>query len=74
MSATPAVQVRRARNADLPVIMALYADPELDDGVVLELPEAEAILERMATYPNYALYVAERDGEIVGNVRATNHG
>ena len=42
------------------------ADPELDDGVVLGLPEAEAIFERMATYPNYALYVAERDGEIVG--------
>lgn len=56
--------VRRAEKPDLPAVLALYA--ELNRGRAVPLAEAEAILDRFAAYPDYALYVAERDGGVVG--------
>src|SRR5262245_22122755 len=64
--ATP-VLIRQATAADLPGVLALYAQPELDDGVVLPLDEAARLLERFDRYPDYTLYVAEQDGAIVGS-------
>ncbi len=58
--------IRQAGAADLPGVLALYAQPALDNGNVLPLAEAEAILARFARYPDYALYVAEEGGAIVG--------
>jgi len=60
------VSCRAASKADLPGVLRLYAQPELDDGDVLPVAEAERIFERMATYPDYRLYVALCDGSIVG--------
>lgn len=60
------VECRAATRADLPEILRLLAQPDLDDGKVLPLAEAERILERMARYPDYRVYVAERDGRVVG--------
>ena len=57
---------REANRADLPAVLALYAQPELDGDRVLGAPEAERILERMARYPDYRLYVAEAGGLVVG--------
>lgn len=57
---------RAASKADLPEILPLYAQPDFDDGKVLSLSEAERIFERMAHYPDYALYVAVCNGQIVG--------
>jgi GNAT superfamily N-acetyltransferase len=34
---------------------------------VLPLETARAVLRRFADYPDYTLYVAERDGEVVGS-------
>jgi GNAT superfamily N-acetyltransferase len=51
---------------DLPEILRLYAQPDLDDGKVLPLSEAERIFERMVRYPDYKIYVAVCDGHIVG--------
>jgi ribosomal protein S18 acetylase RimI-like enzyme len=62
----PSLTCRPASRADLPGILRLYAQPDLDDGRVLLLPEAEAIFDRMRRYPNYKLYVALRDGNIAG--------
>ncbi len=58
--------VREATAADLPAVLALYAQPELDAGAALPLAEAEAVFARMRAYPDYRLYVAELDGRVVG--------
>ncbi|MDC8449653.1 MAG: GNAT family N-acetyltransferase [Nitrospira sp.] len=57
---------RAASQADLPGILRLYAQPDLDDGKVLPLSEAERIFERMARYPDYTIYVAAYNDQIVG--------
>ncbi len=58
--------IREAERRDLPGVLALYAQPDLDDGVVLPLHDAERIFARFAHYPDYTLYVAEQGGRIVG--------
>lgn len=59
--------IEPAQKTDLPGVLALYAQPEIDDGEVLPILEAEAIFARFARYPDYSLYVA-RDGDaIVGS-------
>ena len=59
--------MRPALKADLPAVLALYAQPEIDDGDVLPLDAAERLLERFGDYPDYTLYVAEQGGEVVGS-------
>lgn len=56
---------RAASKADLPEILRLYAQPDLDDGKVLSLSEAERLFERMARYPDYTIYVAVCDDHII---------
>ena len=58
--------VRPATPADLPDVLALYAQPDLDDGRILPLSEAEAVFARFAAYPYYKLYVGEKQGTLVG--------
>jgi GNAT superfamily N-acetyltransferase len=57
---------RAASKADLPDVLRLYAQPDLDDGNVLSVAEAERIFDRMTSYPDYQLYVAVTDGKVVG--------
>jgi len=61
------VEVRKASAADIPAVLGLYAQPDLDDGNVLTVDEAVALFERFDRYPDYTLYVAEQDDEIVGS-------
>ncbi|MDP2297212.1 MAG: GNAT family N-acetyltransferase [Pseudolabrys sp.] len=63
---TDTLTIREADRDDLSGVLALYAQPDLDDGVVLSLYDAERIFARFARYPDYTLYVAEQDGRIVG--------
>ena len=58
--------IREAERDDLPGVLALYAQPDLDDGAILPLYDAERVFARFARYPDYTLYVAEQDGRIVG--------
>jgi GNAT superfamily N-acetyltransferase len=58
--------VREALVADLPAVLELYSQLELDGAEVLSLEEARQIYDRMTRYPDYRLYVAEIDGRIVG--------
>ncbi len=60
------VTCRAALKNDLPGVLALYAQPDLDDGETLSLPEAERLFERMGQYPDYHLHVAVKGEEIVG--------
>src|SRR5689334_11750420 len=63
----PAIQMRLANEGDLPGILALYAQPEIDNGDVLSNDDAQEIFARFANYPDYVLYVAEQNGVIVGS-------
>jgi GNAT superfamily N-acetyltransferase len=65
-SPSPALSIRAATAADLPSVLALYAQPEIDAGQILPLDQAEAIFRRMRSYPNYTLYVASLGDRIVG--------
>jgi GNAT superfamily N-acetyltransferase len=58
--------IREATHADLPGVLALYAQPDMDDGHVLPLQDAESLFARFAQYPDYKVYVAEQDRQIVG--------
>jgi GNAT superfamily N-acetyltransferase len=62
-----AARIRPADASDLPAVLALYAQPDLDNGTVLDVAEAERIHARFADYPDYTLYVAEAGGRIVGS-------
>jgi GNAT superfamily N-acetyltransferase len=66
MNAAPAIAIRAATKADLPDVLALYAQPGVDDGNVLARADAEKLFARFSSYPDYTLYVAEIGGEIVG--------
>lgn len=57
--------IRQATSHDLPSILQLYADV-LDKGKVLTLPEAEVLFQKMSSYPNYKVYVAEIEHQVVG--------
>ncbi|MDA0269282.1 MAG: GNAT family N-acetyltransferase [Cyanobacteria bacterium] len=60
------LQVRPAEKADLPAVLNLYRQPDLDDGEALTLEAAQQLLAKIQTYPSYQLYVAEGAGQIVG--------
>ena len=61
------VMVRKAGAADIAAVLALYAQPDLDDGKILNAEEGVALFARFSRYPDYTLYVAEQDREIVGS-------
>jgi GNAT superfamily N-acetyltransferase len=61
------LSIREATRDDLPAVLALYADPSLDNGVVLNIDEAEAIYDAFGHYPSYRLFVALHSGRIVGS-------
>ena len=65
--ATETIDIAAAGAGDLPGVLALYAQPEIDDGDVLPVQDAERILARFTRYPDYTLYVARQDGAIVGS-------
>ncbi len=58
--------IRQATEADLPAVLALYAQPGLDDGDTLSIEQAQAVLAEFARYPNYRLFVACDGTEVVG--------
>ncbi len=57
---------RQADKTDLPGVLCLYAQPELDNGRVLSLETAEQLFERMQNYPDYHLHVALCNNQVVG--------
>jgi GNAT superfamily N-acetyltransferase len=57
---------REASKEDLPEVLRLYAQPDLDDGRTLSLVQAEYIFDLMECYPYYKVYVSVRENHIVG--------
>lgn len=60
------MDIREATVDDLPAILALYAQPALDNGRCLTVNQAAAIFRTMQSYPCYKLFVAEQDERVVG--------
>lgn len=60
------VFIREAEKTDLPYILDIYNQPDMDDGEVLSLEEAQTILDKISTYPHYKLFVAVQNNEIIG--------
>lgn len=65
--------IREATEDDLPAVLALYAQPAMDNGKVLTLDEAKQLLAQFRQYPSYRLWVAceaasdvNSGGEVVG--------
>lgn len=50
--------IREATEDDLPAVLSLYAQPDMDNGKVLTLPEAKNVLAQFRQYPSYRLWVA----------------
>lgn len=70
------ITLRIATADDISAVLQLYAQPGLDDGKILSVPEAQQIWQRFASYPNYKLFVAcetgnstdpATSGEVVGS-------
>ena len=59
------VAIRIAEEKDLPDILALYAEA-YEQRPGLTVGEAKVIFDRIKTYPDYHVYVAELDGRIAG--------
>ena len=62
----PILNIRIARETDLPDILRLYQQPDLDDGQALPLSAAIAGFHKIQQYPSYRLWVAELGDRIVG--------
>ena len=58
--------IREALEADLPSIMALYGQPDFDNGVVADLAGAQEFLAVIGRYPDYRIYVAEAAIGVIG--------
>jgi len=60
------IHVRQATVADLPCVLALYAQPAMDNGKVLTIEKAQQLFAQFSQYPNYRLFVASEDDIVVG--------
>lgn len=66
MSKVESLAIRSATQEDIQDLLALYAQPSLDDGQKLKLEEAAHLLDRIQTYPDYTVYVVQSGNLIVG--------
>jgi GNAT superfamily N-acetyltransferase len=57
--------IKEATIQDLPNILNLYGGV-LDNGNVITFEEAKLLFEKMQSYPNYKVYIAENEEEIIG--------
>ena len=60
------IEIRKAEEKDLPSIIALYSEIDLSDEDSISLQNANIIFSRIQSYPNYHIYVAWVQGEVVG--------
>ena len=71
MTGPESLFIREAEESDLPAVLALYAQPDMDGENGLTEAEALVLFRRMRTYPDYKVYVAVLGTEIVGTYALT---
>jgi ribosomal protein S18 acetylase RimI-like enzyme len=60
------MMIREALETDLPSILALYGQPDFDNGLVADLEDAREFLAIIGRYPEYRIYVAEAESGVIG--------
>lgn len=60
------IEIIAVQKEDLPDILALYAVEDINNGNVLPLRDAENIFNKIQSYPNYKIYIAKCNKNIVG--------
>lgn len=60
------LHVRQAAADDLPSVLALYAQPDMDNGKVLTIEKAQQLFAQFNQYPSYKLFVATESDIVVG--------
>ena len=60
------IKIRKATPTDLPAILKLFTQKDIDNGDVLNMEEAKTAFSKFGLYPNYSLYVAEIADKVVG--------
>lgn len=60
------ILIRQAQESDLEAVLSLYAQPLLDGNEVLAIEEALEVFKKMNRYPDYRIYVAQSEREVVG--------
>lgn len=60
------IQIRRAEQVDLPQILNLYAQTDMDNGEELPPDSARKLFNKLKKYPEYTIFVATCKGETVG--------
>jgi len=58
--------IREATSEDLPAVLRLYNQVDGDEDMSIDVQAAEAIFAKIASYPDYKVYVAELKNEIIG--------
>jgi hypothetical protein len=62
----PKIEIRDARDGDLPGVMCVLAESGIDGGASFTLDEAREHLQRLRRSPNFRLLVLLADGVIAG--------
>jgi GNAT superfamily N-acetyltransferase len=65
-SAISSLKIREATIEELPEILSLYAQPDMDDGNILPQLQATELYRKMCSYPNYKIFVSLSEGSVVG--------
>lgn len=60
------INIREAKAEDLPGILSLHAQLEPEADVIQPIEEAKTIFSRIKKYPDYRIYVATTEREIIG--------
>ena len=58
--------IRKAERQDLPVIMELLKELDLEGDEAMSLEEVHRLFNRISQYPDYHIYLATKGGEPVG--------
>lgn len=60
------IDIRAATEEDLPEVLDIYAQPEIDAEITLPIIQAKEIFNKISSYPNYHIYVACINGKVRG--------
>jgi ribosomal protein S18 acetylase RimI-like enzyme len=60
------IEIREATLIDIPFVLELFSQKDIDNGEVLTIKEANRIFNKFKTYPNYSLFVAFSENKIAG--------
>lgn len=60
------IKIRESAECDIPLILSLYSQPDMDNGKIISVEQAKHIFYKMKSYPDYKIYVAADEERIVG--------